>query len=381
PVRFWSRYRVCHSIQPCLPAGFIIFRVMETNREQFLYRGENTMTMASENQYMTGPGRDKAATAEQVHQLMEDSDRPVWSASSLAEYLDISRPTATDRLKELHQKEWVKAIDVGNTTAYYIPDTDELDLVEKHKQSLTREFEDKFVGLQTAPWTAVHPNDGPAEAGDKIQIRVEGTPGNWRQVMTNTWDNRRAELIYEETTADETQALISGELYAKPTTPIEHTDYPDDYDLEQNIGAEVMETEKGSALLATGVKSYLIRPRNDAVFLKDVSVDWMSPKGHGQELETHSLAPDKGFVEQMLDENPHGEVGEGWLKNMLALGAIELDEESIEWLVNHENSPVDSEEEVRELLEEAEEEREDGPPAFGYEEVDEEDIDDDTEVI
>lgn len=330
---------------------------------------------------MSNRGPDKKATVQQILQLMENYDRPVWTASSIAEELNVSRPPVQDRLKDVEEDPRVKTMQVGNTKAYYLTDEDPRPIEEQHKDSIIEEFTDKFVGLPTAPWTAVHPNDGPAEAGDKVQIRVEGVPGRWRQQMTHTWDSRREELIYEKTSDDETQALISGELYARPTTPIEHTDYPDDYDLELNIGAEIVENDGRSALIAAGVKNYLIRPCNDAVFLKDVSVDWMSPKGHGQELETYSLAPDRGFVEQMLDENPHGEVGIGWLKNMLALGAIELDEESIEWLVNHENSPVDSEEEVHELLEEAEEEWEDGPPVFGYEEVDEEDINDDTEVI
>jgi DNA-binding transcriptional ArsR family regulator len=251
------------------------------------------MTLAYEKQFVTGPGRDKAATAEHVYQLMEDSDRPVWSASSLAESLDISRPTATDRLKELYQKEWVETLDVGNTTAYY---TTELNPVEKDKQSLTREFEDKFVGLPTKPWTAVHPNDGPAEAGDKVQIRVEGTPGHWSQVMTHAWPNRREELIYEETSNNETQALISGELYAKPTVPIEHENYPADYDLELNIGAEYKEVDDRQILIAAGVENYLIKPCNDAVFLKNVSVDWMSPRGHGQELDTVEI------TEEMLED-------------------------------------------------------------------------------
>jgi hypothetical protein len=311
---------------------------------------------------------------------MENYDRPVWTASSIADELNVSRPPVQDRLKNVEQDPRVKTIQVGNTKAYYLSDEDPRPIEEQHRDSIIEEFTDKFVGLPTAPWTAVHPNDGPAEAGDKVQIRVEGVPGRWRQQMTHTWDSRREELIYEETSDDETQALISGKMYARPT-PIEHTDYPDDYDLELNIGAEIVENDGSSALIAAGVKNYLIRPCNDAVFLKDVSVDWMSPKGHGQELETYSLLPDRGFVEQMLDENPHGGVGKGWLKNMLAFGAIELDEDSIEWLVNHENSPVDSEQEVRGLLEEAEDVWEGSSPAFGHEEVDEDDIDDDTEVI
>jgi hypothetical protein len=254
------------------------------------------MTMAHKSEYMPSAGRDKAVTAEQIFEMMKDSDRPAWSAKDIGDFYDVTKPTAKDRLKELEEHGWVESVQVSNVTAYYVPESDDLNLVERHKQSLVHEFTDKFVGLSTAPWTAVHPNDGPAEAGDKVQIRVEGEPGNWGQFTTHAWPNRREELIYEETSNNETQALISGELYAKPTTPIEHTYYPDDYDLELNIGAEYKEVDDRQILIAAGVKNHLIKPCNDAVFLKNVSVDWMSPMGHGQELDTVEI------TEEMLED-------------------------------------------------------------------------------
>lgn len=342
------------------------------------------MVMAYDTQYMPSVGRDKAVTAEQIFEMMDGSDRPAWSAKDIGDYFDVSTPTAKDRLNELEEDGWVESTQVSNVTAYSVAETENLDLVERHKQSLVHDFTDKFVGLETAPWTAVHPNDGPAEAGDKVQIRVEGEPGRWRQQMTHTWDSRREELIYEETAEDETQALISGELYAKPTTPIEHTDYPDDYDLELNIGAEVIKEDGRTAIIAAGVKNYLIRPCNDAVFLTNVSVDWMSPKGHGQQVETYEITPEMvetieekrkeiaeeldetdvgeeddvaqpgvGWLEKMLDT---GEPVDPWLRNGIERGTITLDEETVDLLLTHENSPVDSEAELREVAEEAGEE-------------------------
>jgi hypothetical protein len=244
---------------------------------------------------MTGRGPEKAATIDEVYDHLDQSERPVWTAKDVADRFDVSRPTATDRLGELHEKELVDTIKVGNATAYFIPDAESLDLLEEHRQSIMREFEDKFVGLPTAPWTAVHPKDGPAKAGDKIQIRVEGVPGNWSWSGAKLWSDRRSGLVDGETVPDETQALISGELEAKPTTPIEHTDYPDDYDLEGNIGAEIIESEKGTATLASGVKNYLIRPRNDAVFLNDISIDWISPKQDSQEGEVYEGGEEPGL--------------------------------------------------------------------------------------
>lgn len=341
--------------------------------------------MALNTDTMPDRGPEKAATPKEILGHMESNDRPVWTASSLADELGVSRPTIQDRLEEVEEDPRVRTMQVGNTKAYYVSEDDPRPIEERHKDSIIDEFTDKFVGLPTAPWTAVHPNDGPAEAGDKVQIRVEGLPNRWRQQMTHTWDSRREELIYEETSSDETQALITGELYAKPTTPIEHTDYPDDYDLELNIGGEYQEVEGRSRpiLLVAGVKNYLVKPCNDAVFLKNVSVDWMSPKGHGQELETFEITqemiegeeardeaveareehkhadspedveaeqPGMEFVEMMLDAS---EAGEGWLKNIIGIGAISLDEDAVELLVEHPNSPVDSEEELRALVEEA----------------------------
>jgi hypothetical protein len=345
------------------------------------------MTMAYESDYMPSAGRDKAVTAEQIFEMMKGSDRPAWSAKDVGDYYDVSTPTAKDRLKELDEHGWVETVQVSNVTGYFVPESDNLDLVERHKQSLVHEFTDKFVGLPTAPWTAVHPNDGPAEAGDKVQIRVEGTPDHWRQLMTHAWPNRREKLIYEETTSGETQALISGELYAKPTVPIEHENYPPDYDLELNIGAEYKEVDDRQILIAAGVKNYLVKPCDDAVFLKNVSVDWMSPKGHGQELETvnisdqsfeemveeveewreenieerneykHADSPeaaegeqtDREFVEEMLDSNSQ-EVSEQWVQNLFAPGKLALDDEIVELLATHPNSPLESEEEVRSLV-------------------------------
>jgi len=262
------------------------------------------MPLAHDNSDMTSPGRDKSVTADRVFRQIHESQRPVSTAPQLAEDLDVARPTIKKRLEEIDDPR-LETIDIGGAEAYYVTDLQNLPVEEHHKRSIVEKFTDKFVGLPTAPWTAVHPNDGPAEAGDKIQIRVGGIPGRWREMGTHSWERRREKLIYEETTLNETQALISGELYAKPTVPIEHVHYLDDYDLELNIGARYEEVEsdgrKRQILIATGVKNYLIYPCDDAVFLQNVSVDWMSPKGHGQELETHTFSTAE--MEELLDED------------------------------------------------------------------------------
>lgn len=242
--------------------------------------------MASDTTHM---GRNIELTEEQVLAIMRNANRPVWTASNLAEQAEVARSTATKRLKNLAEAEEVETVQVGNATAYYLVGIETQpvgDGEEPIKRDLRRSFEDRFVGLHSAPWTAVPPNDGPAEAGDKIQIQVFGRPGNWRSFDTRLYENRRQEFHYTETNEEEVQALISGELYEKPTVPIEHTDYPDDYDLELNIGAEFKGDPPKQALIAAGVKNYLIRPCDDAIFLKNVEVEWLCPIGEGQEVET-----------------------------------------------------------------------------------------------
>lgn len=251
---------------------------------------------------MADRGPPRATTPGEILGHIEASDRPVHTISSLSEDLDVSRPTIEDRFEEVKGDSRIRCLKVGNTEAYYLSKEDPRPVEERHAESIVHEFTDKFVGLPTAPWTAVHPNDGPVEAGGRVQIRVEGVPGRWRQSTTHTWENRREELIYEETSDDETQALISGELYAKPTVPIEHVDYPDDYELELNIGAEFEEIEGRTRqiLLATGVKNYLIHPCNNAVFLSDVSVDWISPKGAGPEIPHTQITMED--LEELLEQ-------------------------------------------------------------------------------
>jgi len=253
----------------------------------------------------TNMGRNIELTQSQVIEIMENGTRPVWSASQIADTAGHTRATATKRLNELTDAEKVETVKVGNTTAYFLVGIEtqpvgDVDDEEPVKRDLRRSFEGRFVGLPSAPWTAVHPNDGPAEGGDKVQVQVEGRPGDWRSFTTRLYENRRRELQHSETVEEEVQALISGELVEKPTVPIEHTDYPDDYDLELNIGVKDVETDKGTAFVAAGVKNYLIRPCNDAVFLSNVEVDWLCPAGRGQEIPTH------GFGYEEIDGDNDG---------------------------------------------------------------------------
>jgi len=258
--------------------------------------------MMEQNKPNTAPSR--YVTPEMIIELMQDYDEPVWTRDKLAEALGVSRPTIGKRIDDLRDDRRVAEDKIGNAEVFYIDEKDERPIEEQHASSIKRHFEDKFIGLQTEPWTAIHPNDGPAEAGDKIQIEIEGVPGSWRQIMTHHWDSRREEYIHDIHTS-ETQAQISGELYAKPTTPIEHTEYPDDYDLEGETGAQIVEKDGRNILVVGGFKSYLLRPCNDAVFLRDVRVDWISPVGEGDGVPTYDpeqVIEDVGSFEEVPED-------------------------------------------------------------------------------
>jgi hypothetical protein len=227
---------------------------------------------------------------DEIIRLLKTGERPVWAATDIAEEFDITRQTAHNRLKRIEQEsDEVESVKVGRVTGYYVPDTNPLPPAEtlegRHSESIVKWATDRFMGLESAPWTAVHPNDGPAEGGDKIQIWVEGQPGRWAKMFTFSEENRREKLYDDEIRADVTQALVTGTLYERPTVPIEHIGYPDDYNLEEKIGVRDVKTDKGTAFIAAGPKKHLIRPCNDAVFLTDVSVEWISPHGEGKETD------------------------------------------------------------------------------------------------
>lgn len=255
--------------------------------------------MLAEKPTMAGQGRSPSITAEEVFNEIEKSPRPVWSATNVAEYFGVSRPTADKRLKELHNEGRLDSLKLGNAVGYLParPGTDRALNEEELKNSIIRHFTDSFVGLPTAPWTAVNPNDGPAVEGDKVQIRVEGTPYKWYDTMTRPIEDKRGPLLESELDGDETQALIIGELYTKPTTPIEHTSYPDNYDIEVELGVSIQHTDKGSILVASGPKNYLLQPCNEAVFLKNVEVEWISPPGNGASEDDPSAEnPENGEI-------------------------------------------------------------------------------------
>jgi biotin operon repressor len=250
---------------------------------------------------MTGVGRDPAVTREEIYELIRSDDRRAWSAKDIADHFGVSSQTTKKRLSELRDAGWLDTVEVSNVTAYYVPEDPDLDLVEQHKQDLVREFSDRFVGLQTDP-TEVTPDGRSNDAGDKVQLEIVGEPGRWSIFHRRRWKDRREQLDPMEIDDSETQALVSGVLYEKATVPIEHINYPDDYDLELNIGGQYEDVEgrERPILIAAGVKNYLIKPCDDALFLGDISVDWISPPN--EDGGTDEPAIDSSELEEMFED-------------------------------------------------------------------------------
>ena len=215
-----------------------------------------------------------------------DAATPGIGAPEAAEEVGVSEPTARNHLKKLCEGGHVQKANFGGADVYYtdepaleMPDDvdEELGLtpdprryesdspVGSQLRDVVDAYTDRFVGLDSEPWTAIHPNDGPAEEGDRIQLLVNGIPGYWRNHLHRVHaENSREHLSKQEVVPGEANVLLSGSLYTKPTTPIEHRGIPDDYDLEQRAQ----------------LSPWLFQPCNEAVFLTDVEVDWISPIGY-----------------------------------------------------------------------------------------------------
>lgn len=231
---------------------------------------------------MASDGVDNRAALKRV----VDAATPGIGAPEAAEEVGVSEPTARNHLKKLCEDGHIQKANFGGADVYYTEsvifeepdDVDEElgltpdprryetdDPVGEQLRDVVEAYTDRFVGLDSAPWTAIHPNDGPAEAGDRIQLLVNGIPGYWRNDLHRVHaEESRDHLTKQELEPGEANVLLSGTLYAKPTTPIEHRGVPDDYDLEQR----------------KELSPWLFEPCNEAVFLGDVEVDWISPIGY-----------------------------------------------------------------------------------------------------
>jgi hypothetical protein len=188
-------------------------------------------------------------------------------------------------------------------------------------ESLRQEFNHGFVGLPSAPWTAINPERGAAKAGTTVQLIINGSPMKWTITEAHTGEGYE-ELPEEKTNDKSIQALITGRLYAKPTTPIEHVDYSDSVDLEDRLGVNIELAGNTAVLVADGVDSHLLRPCNEAVFLELEQVNDVVMMGEGRSeglqgpyLTTHatrkSAAEKAAEINRQTDSLLENDPGEG----------------------------------------------------------------------
>lgn len=221
------------------------------------------------------PGPPQKLTVDESVSIIRDAERPVWTVQQFADRADVSHPTARERLSEAVDRGDITTMDVAGCTVYYLPGK-EMERFDDGEHSvaggLRTYWEGRFVGDRREPSILPTMHGAELSAGDRGKFQAIGWPGDWEIIEAVAYDESLGSKIAPPAPEGYT-GIITGELEARPTVPIEHTAYPDDYDLELNIGARDSEIEGHPAVIATGVKSHLIRPCNDALFLRNVVVE------------------------------------------------------------------------------------------------------------
>lgn len=248
--------------------------------------------------------RPRELTEARVFEVMRNGKRPVWTATSLADRAGVSRPTATDRLKELAESGELETMAVGNATAYYLVgiETQPFGGENPIERDLIRSLEGRFVGLSYAPEHAAPAGWHPASAGDPVVAKVVGVPGDWSVEWVRyagecegCWrpycEPPREELTEDEQWPFTVQALVRGTLEGKPSAPIRHMDLSEDADIEAQVDVETYTDGSESYLISRG-RYWLLKPSNESVFLKDVSV--LSLSGFGQGVSPADEPEDLG---------------------------------------------------------------------------------------
>jgi len=126
-----------------------------------------------------GRGRDKKLTKEDVLAILNSNDRPVWTASQIAERTDVSKTTVKNRLQEMSEIEGVNSVKVGNAVAYYATERwkgedVEISTGERISTAATDYWEGRFLGDIRDMSVVRSYDDKELSRGDKIQLLVAG---------------------------------------------------------------------------------------------------------------------------------------------------------------------------------------------------------------
>jgi hypothetical protein len=223
------------------------------------------------------PGPPPKLTVDETVRIMRDANRPFWSEKQFAERADVSKPTARKRLSDAISSGKIAETNANGGSVYYVPGKKMQRVGEDNnpiKTDLRGYWNDRFVGDPRNPTVVSTMMRTELTAGDQVKFLVMGRPGDWDYYETTTSDEPVGRI--DPPGGEWYTAIITGELYAKPTVPIEHKEYHDDYDLELNIGGKYLDNGN---LVAAGGSNHLIKPCDNALFLQDVTVEELNGPG------------------------------------------------------------------------------------------------------
>lgn len=265
-----------------------------------------------------GRGRDKKLSKEDVWEILKDTDRPVWTASQIAERTDVSKTTAKNRLQEMSEMGGVSSVKVGNAVAYYATErwkgeSAEISTENSIATAATDYWEGRFLGGVKDMSVVRSYDDEELRRGDEIQLIVTGTGirltrligvasgGEFEQVpppdgfseeqrKQNEYGGAVATAELDTESFDGPVALLSAELGKRFAVPLveEELGNFDTHapELEgRNTEWEFEVRDEVPHLVVAGIGARLLRPWEDAAYLKDVGVvDIEFPEGEDNPL-------------------------------------------------------------------------------------------------
>lgn len=252
-----------------------------------------------------GRGRDKKLTRRDVWDILTSTDQPVWTASQIAERTDVSKTTAKNRLQEMSETKRIDSVKVGNAIAYYATEEwkgkgTDISIEERAVMAATDYWEGRLVG-GIKDMSVVHSHDGEElSSGNRIQLVVTGSrlrltkligvesgeefdeiPSSdefaQEQRTQNEYGGEVATAELGASMFDGPKALLSAELGERFAVPL----------VEKELGnfeTPAPDLDKGNTewkfkieddvprLLVAGVGARLLRPCENAVYLKNVEV-------------------------------------------------------------------------------------------------------------
>jgi len=167
------------------------------------------------------PGRRKVVTTDEVLELLEAREEPFLSTSEIAEHLDVSKPTAIERLKKLRDEGAIRSREVaGNTPVWYLPELENRRLAEYSDGEPPEDPPRKPDGALEGPQA-----DATREIIDGLQTRLDETMQEAVQEVVQEFEqelvsqqSEHAIISWEEKARREVQ--VGGNLVMKASVAV-----------------------------------------------------------------------------------------------------------------------------------------------------------------